>query len=110
MQPTKSPLSSVVRPTDEVLQVKVLSPKKMIFLGQALSLSSVNSTGKFDILPQHANFITLVKNNQLTIVTKKGDTESYHFNLAIVLAVNNTVSVYTDIDKESAKLPSSLNK
>lgn len=100
MEPTKgvfhSAKEAVVRPQGNILQVKILSPKKMIFLGQADSVSSTNSSGKFDILPQHANFITLVKNKPLVVTTSKG-TQSYTFNLAIVLAINNAVTVYTDI-------------
>lgn len=87
----------VVKPDSNILQVRILSPKKMIFLGQAESISSTNSSGKFDILPQHANFITLVKNKPIIVTTKDGQQESFTFNLAIVLAINNAVTVYTDI-------------
>jgi F0F1-type ATP synthase epsilon subunit len=88
---------AVIRPNSNILQVRILSPKKMIFLGQADALSSMNSTGKFDILPQHANFITLVKNKPIVVTTKDGQQQSFTFNLAIVLAINNAVTVYTDI-------------
>jgi len=108
MEPKKgihhSAKEAVIRPTGNVLQVRILSPKKMIFLGQADSVSSANSTGKFDILPQHANFITLVKNKPITVTTK--DTQqSFTFNLAIVLAINNAVTIYTDIGSVEALPP-----
>jgi len=44
-----------------VLQVKISTPTEVLWEGEAASVSSVNSQGTFDILPKHANFVTLVK-------------------------------------------------
>ncbi len=40
--------------------VKVYAPSHVYFEGEAYSISAVNQTGNFDILPQHHNFITLL--------------------------------------------------
>ena len=92
-----SAAEAVIKPEGDILQVKIISPKKMIFLGQAVAVSSTNSTGKFDILPQHANFITLIKNKPLIVTTKDQKQQTFTFNLAIVLALNNSVTVYSEI-------------
>lgn len=101
----------------DVLNVKIFSPTQTIFEGEAVSISSVNSVGKFDILPFHANFITLVQKNPIIIRTKKkGASESslpakaldqffgrdieetkYEFDIAIVFARDNIVKIYTQI-------------
>lgn len=42
------------------MHVKVHSPYKVYYDDDAASLSAVNKTGPFDILPQHKNFMTLL--------------------------------------------------
>lgn len=46
--------------TDE-LQVKIIASDKIYYDGAAKAVSSINKVGPFDILPQHENFITLLK-------------------------------------------------
>jgi len=43
-----------------VLKVSVISPTDS-YQGVVLSLSSHNTKGPFDVLPQHTNFITIIK-------------------------------------------------
>ena len=80
-----------------VLNVRIIAPQEDLFQGPALSVSSTNSTGKFDILPEHANFITLVQNSPITIRTGDGKSLSYNFPLAIIHASNNQVRIFTDL-------------
>lgn len=102
------------------LNVKILSPTQTIFEGEVLSISSVNSTGKFDILPFHANFITLVQKNPVILrIKKKGDEGKiltakaldqfferdveevkYDFDMAIIYTKDNWVKIYTNIQPE----------
>ncbi len=89
--------AQVERPDPNLLQVRIISPKKMIYAGNASSVSSVNSAGKFDILSQHANFITLIKNTPINLVKLSGELVTFNFNLAIILAINNSVTIYSDI-------------
>lgn len=44
----------------ETVYVKVYAPSRTYFEGEANSISAVNQTGSFDILPRHHNFITLL--------------------------------------------------
>lgn len=44
-----------------LLTVTVKNTKSELFNGRAFSITSVNKKGKFDILPFHINFITLIK-------------------------------------------------
>lgn len=43
------------------LQVKVITSNKTYFDGNAYAVSSINRIGPFDVLPQHENFICLLK-------------------------------------------------
>ena len=41
--------------------VQVLSPTSVLYAGPALSVTSFNDKGRFDILPLHANFVSIIK-------------------------------------------------
>lgn len=56
-----------------VMEVKVHSPFKNYYDGEAFSLSGENATGPFDILPQHHNFISLLNPCELLIRSPKGE-------------------------------------
>lgn len=56
------------------MRVKVYSPFKDYYDGQAFSISAENATGPFDILPRHHNFLSLLMACELTVRTvNKGD-------------------------------------
>ena len=46
---------------NKLLSVTVKGPIKQEFQGEAISVTSLNKVGKFDVLPFHANFITLIR-------------------------------------------------
>ena len=79
-----------------LLEVTVRTPKKQIFQGHALAVSSTNSSGKFDILAEHANFITIVQNQPLEILTDGKMKVVFSFSQAIIYNSNNKVIVYAD--------------
>lgn len=79
------------------LQVRVISPTVKLFEGDASSVSSLNSSGKFDILPQHANFITLVEKSPIEIRKLDGQFIKFNFDLAIIYASSNIVKIFTNI-------------
>jgi len=82
------------------LQVRIISPKKILYNDRAVSISSTNSAGNFDILPGHANFLTLVENNPILIKKPDNQTLKFNFPLAIIYTYNNRVSIFTDISIE----------
>ena len=79
------------------LKVRVLSPRQIIFEDEALSVSSKNSLGIFDILPLHANFITLIENNVIRIQKKDKSVTTIDVPFAILYQINNQVNIYTDL-------------
>ena len=54
-------------PQDPTMHVKVYAPFRTYFDGGALSLSAINRTGPFDILPHHKNFMTLLIPGIITV-------------------------------------------
>lgn len=81
----------------EVLNVKIASPKQILYSGPASSVSSINSAGKFDILPEHANFVTMTKDSPIIIVTPEGKTLTFDLPVTIIYNRNNNTRIYTDI-------------
>lgn len=104
----------------DVLSVKILSPTQTIFEGEAISVSSANLTGKFDILPYHANFITLIQKTPVILRVRKKSAEGkdlvikaldqffdrdvseikYDFDMAIIYTKDNFVKIYTNIQPQ----------
>ncbi len=82
------------------LRIKILSPRKELFSGNARAVSSENSAGKFDILAEHGNFITLVQNKPITVRLLNKQVRTFAFPLAVIYARKNMVTIFTDIHLE----------
>ncbi|OGG07722.1 hypothetical protein A2872_02040 [Candidatus Gottesmanbacteria bacterium RIFCSPHIGHO2_01_FULL_42_12] len=85
------------------LTVTIKSPDKDIFKGEAESISSENSSGKFDVLKDHANFITVIENKPIIIRMANKEKQTFTFPLAIMSTTNNQVNIYTNIDIQLVK-------
>jgi F0F1-type ATP synthase epsilon subunit len=81
----------------DTMQVKVYAPFQIYFNGPAESLSANNDTGPFDVLPQHKNFMSLLKPGNLTVRQKGKPDYSLKIDRAILHVRNNKVSVFLDV-------------
>lgn len=76
-----------------MLTVTINSPERIIWHGKADSVSSQNSQGPFDILSQHANFITII--NGRPIVVRVGKRiHTFEFKRSVIYSQNDYVSCY----------------
>lgn len=83
---------------EESIPVVITSPDEVIWQGEAASLSSTNSAGAFDVLPEHANFVTILQNNTpMVIRTTDGKELTFTYKRAIVAVRSDKVRVYVDI-------------
>ena len=78
----------------QTLNVTVLSPQDILFQGPALSVSSKNSAGNFDMIPEHAKLITIIEGNPIVIRKPNQDKVTFKFPLAIIYIIDNKVSIY----------------
>lgn len=81
---------------EKLLDVKIFwipLMKEVFFKGRAKSISSENKLGKFDVLPQHANFISLIF-NELTIITAAGEKINYKFKRGVLEVSENKVNIF----------------
>ena len=78
------------------LNIQVAGPEKVLWEGTAFAVSSKNSQGKFDILPHHASFLTIVEDQPLKISdSDKKVLQEFRFPRALVYNRENKVSIYT---------------
>lgn len=81
---------------EEYLDTKIFwipVTKEVFFQGRVKSISSENRLGKFDVLPQHANFISLIF-NELIIITEKNEKISYKFKKGVLEVSENKVNIF----------------
>jgi F0F1-type ATP synthase epsilon subunit len=69
--PMPTPLNET-NPEHLTIHIKVYSPFKTYFNEDAYSISAVNGTGPFDVLPKHHSFITLLNPCELVIARESG--------------------------------------
>lgn len=87
----------VVKPSGKpTMAVKVYAPFKVYFEGEAFSLSAVNATGPFDILPKHHNFLCMLVPCTLSIQSPTGP-QSIKISRALMHVKANSVVVFMDV-------------
>lgn len=80
-----------------VMHIKVHSPFKVYFDEVGQSISGVNATGPFDILPQHHNFMTLLLPCELLIRQRAGREKRIRISGGLMHVMADTVTVFLDI-------------
>ena len=81
---------------DGKMHVKVYAPFKTYFNGIANSISAVNDTGPFDILPKHHNFMTLLSTCDIIVRSDRGE-EKVTIARGIMHVKANRVIVFLDV-------------
>jgi F0F1-type ATP synthase epsilon subunit len=82
----------------QLLQVQVRTRQGLVFDGSLASVSSVNSMGPFDVLPQHANFISMIS-KKLTLRRSDGRTDEMEMEDGVMIVEENKVRVFLGIVK-----------
>lgn len=66
------------------------------YQGPAYAVSSENALGKFDVLPEHTNFISLIF-NKLSIVTLGKRKIDFQFKRGVLEVSDNNVKIFLGI-------------
>ena len=77
--------------------VKVYAPFQVYFEGDAESVSAVNETGPFDILPRHKNFLCMLVPCILKVRTSDGNEKSIKIRRALMHVKADRVTVFMDV-------------
>lgn len=78
------------------MAVKIYAPFKVYFEGDATSVSAINATGPFDILPRHHNFLCMLVPCVIKIQTTEGPQE-VKINRALMHVKADRVVVFVDV-------------
>ena len=87
----------MIETSTETVQVKIHSPFKTYFEGPAFSLSAVNETGLFDILPGHKNFMSLLKPCVITVRSSQKPDLELSISRGVMHVRSNKITVFLDI-------------
>ena len=79
-----------------IMAVKVYAPFKVYFEGNAYSISAVNATGPFDILPRHHNFLCMLVPCVLKVQASDGLKE-IKISRALMHVKADYVAVFVDV-------------
>ncbi|TSC86750.1 MAG: Uncharacterized protein G01um101416_604 [Microgenomates group bacterium Gr01-1014_16] len=81
---------------EQYLQVKVRNRMGLVFEGQAVSVTSENKKGTFDVLGQHANFVTTVR-KKLVITKPTGGKVVMSVDSGVMHVYKNVVLVFLGV-------------
>jgi hypothetical protein len=77
--------------------VKVYSPFRIYYENPASSVSAVNGTGPFDILPGHKNFLTLLSPGDIKVRSPSGKEETITIQRGVMHVHDDEVQVFLDV-------------
>lgn len=82
--------------------VSIFDYEKKLFEGSVAAVSAHNTEGKFDILANHANFISII-DTDITVQLENGETKSWPIENGVIRCLNQTVNAYlvTNSDQTS---------
>jgi F0F1-type ATP synthase epsilon subunit len=79
------------------LLVKIYTPFHTFFEGDARSLTAVNESGEFDILPGHHNFITMLLACDVRVVTGDNDKEIIPILRGLLHVKQDKLIIFLDV-------------
>lgn len=79
----------------QILELKIVSPEKVLFDGTADSITLPGTKGSFTVLPEHAPIISSLQKGEIKIMTK-GDARSLEIHGGFVEVKQDVVSVCVD--------------
>ncbi|HEX7484215.1 MAG TPA: hypothetical protein VF281_03620 [Candidatus Saccharimonadales bacterium] len=78
------------------IAIKVYAPFKVYYEGNGYSVSAVNETGPFDVLPGHHNFLCMLSPCNLVIQTPDGQ-KDIKITRALMHVKADSVVVFMDV-------------
>ena len=89
-------VKEATNPKKPTIEIKVYAPFKVYYEGLGYSISAVNQTGPFDILPHHHNFLCMLVPGNIKIQTPDGE-KIIKVNRALMHVKADRVVVFVDV-------------
>lgn len=81
-----------------ILKLLIRDREKILFQGEVNTLTATNEVGKFDVLPRHSNFISLV-NGVVSYRQKGSEAIDIEVSNGVIKVEKNNVEVYLGFKK-----------
>lgn len=81
----------------DTMRVKIYAPFEVYYEGDANSLSAVNLTGPFDVLPHHKNFMSLLQPGNIIVRSEGKPDFSMQITRGIAHVKADRVTVFLDV-------------
>ena len=78
------------------LNVRVVSPDRIVFEGEASALVAPAWDGQVGILPGHAPMLALIGSGELTVDRQGGGSDSFHLAGGVLKVERNVVTLLTE--------------
>lgn len=82
---------------NDQISVHVRDLVSTVFSGTAYAVSSINEKGPFDVLPMHANFISIVK-EKIIIHQKNGQQQELKIDTGVLKNKDNIITIFLGIE------------
>ena len=80
-----------------LLSVIIRNPEKLVFEGKVKAVTAYNTKGIFDVLPYHANFISII-NDVIILHAIDGKEQKIPLQKGVIRVFEDTVSIYLGIE------------
>lgn len=80
----------------KLINIVVRDRQGIKFDGKAKAVSAFNDVGKFDVLPHHANFITILR-KKMTIHKSDGNIDEFNVDNGIMRVASDKIEVYLGV-------------
>lgn len=84
---------------NSTINVVVRNRNTILFQDKVQAVTTYNDKGIFDILPEHINFISLIKNS-VVIHKNKNDNQEIKIDNGVVRTYNNSVFFYVNFETQ----------
>lgn len=85
------------QPANGQLLIKIYTPFHTFFEGDAKSLTAVNESGEFDILPGHHNFITMLLSCDVRVITADNESEVIPILRGLLHVKQDKLIIFLDV-------------
>ncbi len=78
------------------MKAKLITPEKVLFEGDAAYVQVCGSQGEFGVLPNHAPFISTLKEGNITIDLASGEKKEFHVISGVAEVLPDSVTLLVE--------------
>jgi F0F1-type ATP synthase epsilon subunit len=93
----------------KLLKVKIRDTESVIFEGLAERVSSFNEVGRFDVLPKHANFISIIR-QEISLFHQREKIKELKIEQAVMKVKADQIHIFLGIEAFALDSEDSLVK